>query len=230
MGLLKSLKEYKLRYIRQARYIPILDKDPEFAAHSMTMEDTKAAFKLLKETFGEIKRGEIDHVILADTIMLSSVNFMWYVTFLRELEKMFEVERKFSIPFDKCPEAENKGRFEIYQPFKASLGDYRVFLTEESTNSPSQTPINNYRISYISKSYELTEFFDGCFPAWYLLRNTTIFESYNDKTNTRVRVDFKNGEFVYFISGASDNWQHIPDVPMEMDHVVSALLFRSSRS
>ena len=77
------------------------------------------------------------------------------------------------------------------------------------------------------ENYDMSEFIDDSFPAWYLIQDTTIFEQYSEKTNTRVRVDFRNGEFSYFIAGASDNWQKIMDVPKEMDHVIGALIFRS---
>ena len=80
------------------------------------------------------------------------------------------------------------------------------------------------------ENYDMSDFIDDAYPAWYLLRETTIFEQYSEKTNTRVRIDFRNGEFMYFIAGASDNWQPILGVPVEMDHVVSALLFRNVRS
>ena len=77
------------------------------------------------------------------------------------------------------------------------------------------------------ENYDMSDFIDDAYPAWYLLRETTIFEQYSEKTNTRVRIDFRNGEFMYFIAGASDNWHQISLVPEEMDHIVAALLFRS---
>ena len=73
----------------------------------------------------------------------------------------------------------------------------------------------------------MSDFIDDAYPAWYLINTTTVFEQYSEKTNTRVRVDFREGEFMYFIAGASDNWQRIEEVPAEMDHVIAALLFRS---
>ena len=82
-----------------------------------------------------------------------------------------------------------------------------------------------YRVLYIKEGYSLSDF-EGGFPAWYTFSTTTLYEEYNPKTNKRVKIDFKNGEFFYYLAGASDNWVEIVDVPLEMDSVVSALLFR----
>ena len=49
----------------------------------------------------------------------------------------------------------------------------------------------------------------------------------NIKTNKRVRIDFNKGELLYFIAGASDNWKQVVNVPIEMDYVITALLFRN---
>ena len=77
------------------------------------------------------------------------------------------------------------------------------------------------------ENYDMSEFIDDCYPNWYLLKDTTVFEQYSEKTNTRVRIDFRDGEFSYYIAGASDNWQKIECVPIEMDHIISALIFRN---
>ena len=162
--------------------------------------------------------------------MGSNDNFMWFATFFKELENALEVENNYEVPYFRLPE--NSGEApNVYQPFKANYrGKNKIKLNFLKSNVKEQPPINNYRILYIMAEYDMDEFQEDCYPGWYLLKDTTVFEQYNEKTNTRVRVDFRNGEFMYFIAGASDNWQQIPDVPIEMDHVVSALLFRNVRN
>ena len=86
---------------------------------------------------------------------------------------------------------------------------------------------NTQIADYIMENYDMSEFVDDAYPNWYLIKDTTVFEQYSEKTNTRVRVDFRNGEFSYFIAGASDNWKKVEGVPLEMDHVIAALIFRS---
>ena len=54
---LKDLKEYKLREVKQAQYIPILDRDPIYAAESLTTKDLKKAYNLLKEVYEDIREG-----------------------------------------------------------------------------------------------------------------------------------------------------------------------------
>lgn len=223
--MLKDLKEYELKSKKQGAYPPILDRNPSFAARFLTREDADKSYKLLKEVFTHIKNGEYYYEVLQDNILKSRNNFIWFASFFRELEEINKVET-FKIPYDKCPQNEGK-ELEVRQPFRCiTRGKQRVVLKPLYTNILRQPAVNNYRIQYIANNYDMSEFQDDCYPAWYLLKNTTIFEQYNEKTNTRVRIDFRNGEFKYFIAGASDNWQPILDVPMEMDHVVSALLFR----
>ena len=50
---------------------------------------------------------------------------------------------------------------------------------------------------------------------------------YSYKTNTRIRIDFRNNNLYYFIAGASDNWREIEDVPNEMKYVVYSLLYKN---
>lgn len=222
---LKSLKQYNIESRRQAYYVPILDKDPVFAARALTKKDIEKSYKLLKEVFEEIERGEIYHEPLAYTITFNYENFHWFATFFKELEDILEVEET-KIPFGKCPSAnitrQHRPPF-VYQPFYAQgkvLYNYRIL-------SKKLPPVNNYRIKYIMENFDMSEFIDDCYPEWYLIKDTTVFEQYSEKTNTRVRIDFKGGEFSYFIAGASDNWQKIEGVPLEMDHVIAALIFRS---
>ena len=223
---LKPIKEYKLASVKQGHYIPVLDRDPAFAARALTKKDIEKSYKLLKETFSEIADGNIYHEPLINTILFSHENFMWFSTFLKEIEKMLGKE-EFDIPYEECPDFNYSEFPVVYQPFHAVYYKKIIRLSNYKVLSKKLLPINNYRIKYIMENYDMSEFIDDCYPSWYLLKDTTVFEQYSEKTNTRVRIDFRDGEFMYFIAGASDNWQKIEMVPMEMDHVVAALLFRS---
>ena len=76
------------------------------------------------------------------------------------------------------------------------------------------------------EGYHVSDFRGG-FPAWFALSKVTILEQYNPKTNKRVKIEFSQGEFRYYTAGASDKWARILGVPLEMDNIISALLFRN---
>ena len=227
--MLPELKSIHIEKPKYAAYIPILDMKPKFAATFLTKEDAMRSYNLLLEVYEDIKANTIKYVPLTNTILYSRSNFMWFATFFRELEKNLNIEEHYRVPYKNSPEDKSE-TFEIYQPFEPAYRKKGLCLQYLKTNVKDQSPINNYRILYVMANYEMDEFQGDCFPGWYLLKDTTVFEQYNEKTNTRVRIDFRNGEFMYFIAGASDNWQPILGVPVEMDHVVSALLFRNIRS
>lgn len=225
---LKDIKEYNLTSTKQANYIPILDKDSTFAARALTKKDMGKAYSLLKETFNEIEKDNIFHEILANTILFSRENFTWFAAFFKELGNLLRIEEEYEvIPYDKCPTVNYLKPPVVYQPFYAQLIKKKVILRSYRTLSKNLKPVNNYRIKYIMENYDMSEFIDDAYPNWYLIKDTTVFEQYSEKTNTRVRVDFRDGEFSYFVAGASDNWQKIEGVPLEMDHVIAALIFRS---
>ena len=222
---LKPIKQYSLKKKEQAKYVPILDRDPVFAARYLTKKDIGEVYKLLKTAFEEIERDEVYHEPLVHTITFNYENFQWFASFFKELENILEVE-KTNIPFDKCPSCTLKRQHRppfVYQPFYFNGGKLRT----PNIVSKSLPTINNYRILYLMEGYDMSDFKDDCYPEWYLIATTTVFEQYSEKTNTRVRVDFRDGEFSYFIAGASDNWKKIEGVPLEMDHVIGALIFRS---
>ena len=224
---LKPIKEYQLREFNQSLYIPVLDRDPVYAARALTKKDIVKAYCLLKEVFQEIKDNNIYHEPLVNTLLYSRENFMWYVSFFKELKNITRDNKEFEIPYEKCPFSKGTSSIALYQPFYAHTRKGTAVLFNYKVLSKKLPPINNYRIKYIMENYDMSDFIDDCYPAWYLIKRTTIFEQYSEKTNTRVRIDFREGEFHYYIAGASDNWQKIEYVPVEMDHVISALLFRS---
>ena len=232
-----SLKLYKSSNPLTFAYIPILDTDPKYSANYMTRADLIDSYELLKEVFEEIANDKIKrvkHRVLADTICFSKENFHWYSIFVKEASRILNM-KDVEIPYYKCPDysinSDTKGRslIKVHQPFGVYYnGKRKVYFAEElKSNRPQNDPINNYRLKYILSQYELEEFTGNSYPSWYSLDDLTIYEKYCTKTNTRIRVDFKEGDLHYFIAGASDNWKEILNVPDKMKYVIYALLFRT---
>ena len=215
---------------RQAmEYPPILDYEPTLAARFLTIADLKKYYPIVKATFTDIGSGEHPrHEILYDTIMQSGEAFRWFVTFLKEMELALHLPHKTKkFPFEKVPEDTGE-EVQFQQPFNVynhSKGQYITSIKKR--NLKDADPIHNYRIQYVLSQYDMEEFQEDEYPTWYAIKSTTILEQYNERTNKRVKIDFMNGEFQYYIAGASDNWQPILDVPLEMDDIVSALLIRN---
>lgn len=223
-----NLVHFKIKSSKEAEYPPILDNDPVMAAKSLTKEDLPKAYKILKGAFEQIKSDKIEYTILVDSILNSAENFTWFAVFFKEMERILG-EENFEIPYDDSPEPKEHETLEFQQPFTVvqnRSGSKGYSVNYSRKNVKEQDAINNYRILYIIAQYDMAEFQNDEYPRWYLFKNTTVFEQYNVKTNTRVRIDFMNSEFQYYVAGASDNWQPIPEVPLEMDDVVSALLIR----
>ena len=227
-----KLENYRINNPEEGAYIPILDREPEFAAKFLTKVDLDAAYKLLTSVFKEIKEENYIHTIMVDTVLDTKDNFLWYSSFLYALENALGVEPEdsFEIPMEKCPEnREIKKRVRYQPPFRVDKGR-KYWKANYVTNfAHVDDPIKAYRVQYILLEYDIEDFQDEVFPAWYVLNETTIFEQYNERTNTRVKVTFNGGEFRYFIAGASDNWAEVVDVPLEMDHIISALILRNYR-
>ena len=123
----KDIKEFELTSTEQAKYIPVLDKDPIYGARSIIKRKLKDYHKLLVETFDEIAKDEIYHEILAHTILYSHENFMWYAGFLKEVERILDVEN-FEIPFNKIPGVSKLKLPRVYQPFYAVLRKNKVHI------------------------------------------------------------------------------------------------------
>jgi len=206
-------------------YPPILDYDAVFAAQSLTKGDVKVVYRNLKDCFSHL--GENKYPILENSILYSVENFMWFSTFFKKVEEIYVgADENFQINYDKVPE-ESKGlMFQTpYYVREIANKDNMHSLAPYTFKLRTNDAVNMYRVLYIKRDLEIDEFYDG-FPGWYIMKNTTVFEKYNEKTNVRVRIDFRDGEFYYYVCGASDAWLQIEDVPIEMDDVVSAILFR----
>ena len=232
----KELKSYRFKDSSLFMYIPVLDYNPVYACRYLTRADLMDSYNLLKKTFKEISEGKVKHSLIADTILYCKENFEWYIALVKEASELLR-ESSVEIPYDKCPLSSikdlggNRGNspIKVYHPFGVYYDGKRKNYYAEylKFNRSDNDPINNYRIKYIVEQYELNEFMGASYPSWYSLSDLTIYEKYCTKTNTRIRIDFKDGKLHYFIAGASDNWEEIENVPDNMIYVIFALLFRT---
>ena len=224
---MKSIKEelrsLVLKSREEAYYPPILEYDVASAASSMTIYDSEEALEKLTDTFNALQDDTtlVKYPVLARNILMSKANLTWFSSLVNELSKLikheeYEVTNTIKIRYQK------KDRLLLFPPLAYKKGKVR----EQKLPDFLSTVIDKYRYLYIKNNLQIDDFRGG-YPTWYLLTNMTLFERYNPMTNMRVKIDFDSGEFRYYISGASDNWKEIRDVPLEMDHVVSALLFRN---
>ena len=205
----------------EAAYPPILDMDPIFAARFLCKEDLDVYFIVMKKAIYELceQKEVCEFPIIVETMKYSKKNLEWFLTFYREMEILKEVAyEKFEIP-----EISFIGEDLLFQPPIIVKNKKIRYIDIRIKNN---NPINKHRVTYIKRCLEVTDFREG-YPAWYSFNDTTVFEKYDENSNTRVRIDFNNGEFLYYICGASDNWQQLQDVPLEIDYVISALLFRN---
>jgi hypothetical protein len=230
--MLKDINEYTIFDPKLARYVYILDRDPKFAASFIVKGQLQDYYNLLKEVFQEVLYKDRKHELLYDTISDSKDNYRWFVIFFKEIERILGIKDKFIFPLGKRIPQNSGEAPNALQPYSFSKqGDGKPLKLEyKSSNVKNRDFINNYRVAYILKGYQMHEFQGDSYPAWYLLKNTTIFEQYDERTNKRVRVDVRDGDLYYFIAGASDNWRIISDVPKEMDYVISALIYRHFNS
>ena len=207
----------------------VLDKDPVLAANFLTIKDSSEVLELMLNVFKGIKEGKSTYKIAEVCVMYSFSNFNWYVKFTEELIRLVLGENKsFDFPMDKCPPMNMNNKKDKYNKvyFCPPVEYYKKKVRLVKFRVRNIDPIDYYRIRYISSYFYLEDFREG-FPAWYAMSDVVVYEDYNARTNNRIRIVHRNGEYSYFVAGASDNWKEITDVPLEMDYVVSALLFRN---
>ena len=219
--MLKNLEGKTVEKDTEAAYPPILDTDPVFAARFLCKEDLDIFYIVLERAFRSICSKEpCDFHILIDSIMYSKENLDWFMTFYKEME----ILKGEDYSYFKLPIRKFKGNgLEFQPPFYVDKNN-KIYY--EKIRIKSKNPIIKHRVEYIRRGLDVTAFRDG-YPAWYSFNDTTVFEHYDENSNVRVRIDFNNGEFLYYICGASDNWQRLQEVPLEVDYIISALLFRS---
>ena len=226
MESLRTFQGYLIRGSNNGFYPPILDKNPNFAAGFLTDEDTIKSYEAIYDVFDCIKRGvHSSYFILEHDVLYNHVNFRWFVAFYLRLCKILErgatLDKEDLMKYS--PNFYIKASLSLQFPFyisKNNIVEYQRYSLNNMNNF-----VAGYRVYYISNCYSLEDFSQG-YPAWYNLLDTTIFEKYSERTNVRVRVDFHNGNLLYFIAGASDDWQQITSVPIEIDDIVKSIIFR----
>ena len=217
--LLQELNSIVVSGSKNLEYPPILDADPVYAANALTLEDEVKVLDLMESTYKSLcKRSQVNKV-LERSIIYNKDNFEWFASFTLELGRLNGKE--VIIPYEIEDKISKKGGLLFFPPLSYSKGK-TVSVLPKGT---SLDPIIQHRIMYIGNAYEATDFREG-FPAWYMFANTTIYEKYSNRTGVRVRIDFENGEFHYYLAGASDNWKQIIGVPLEMDDVINTILFK----
>ena len=211
---------------RDLTLVPILDRDPILAANFLTIRDREDALTALTDTFRHLKSPLQRNKALELNILLNKETFIWYTKFATEIDRLVTGKSTIEIPYhimDEFP------KYPMY-PFLL-LPPIKYYPEKKAVNfeikkTKDKNPINLWRIKYIREEFEESEFADG-YPAWYIMSETTVYENYSTRTNRRVRIDFINGEFIYYIAGASDKWRRIVGVPSEIDFVVASLLFKN---
>jgi len=232
-GILPFKKIYKGPYdlIENVFYPPILSHRAECAGTSLTISDMESTYHAMKNMYEELaKNGETKYTLLKIVSLYTKANFMWFATFFKEIEKQYNkvhnTDSDVQIPFNLVPDRENNNVYS-YLPIEVTEKDNKYYVKfKEYRKGTSESVTVRNRINYIKEFYEVTDFVEG-FPSWYIItRGTTVFEKYFHPINKRVKINFRDNEFTYFISGASDNWKKLSGVPIEIDYIVAALLFR----
>lgn len=206
---------------------PILDRDPILAANFLTKEDCERCLDLLINTYSSIGEKEQKNKLLELQLTASNLNFEWFAKFTTEVGRLATGSPYIEVPYhheDKIPKERERFPLTLFPPI--------IYKSHKKKVEPltfkvrDKDPINTWRIKYIQEQYDESDFYDG-FPAWYIMSEITIYEEYNTKTHCRVKIDHINGEFIYYIAGASDKWRRIIGVPSEMDCVVASFLFKN---
>lgn len=211
---------------KESKLIPILDKDPILAANFLTIKDCEDALVLLTDTFRNLKSLSQKNKALEMNILLNKETFNWFATFATEIDRIVTGTSVIEIPYQHLKDLSEvyPNLLTFFPPCNYNHINKRLELFKYKVRD--KNPINLWRIKYIRDEYEEGDFNDG-YPAWYIMSEVTVYENYSTRTNRRIKIDFINGEFIYYIAGASDKWRRIIGVPSEMDYVVASLLFKN---
>ena len=202
---------------------PMLDKDPILAANFLTRKDSEEALVNLTETFRNLNSKAQVNEALELLILVSKENFMWFAKYATKIDQLITGTTSIEIPYTLADALENSSLL-LLPPIK--YNSRKKLIEPVLYRVREKDPINMWRIQYIKGEYAANDFYGG-YPAWYVMSSTTIYEQYCTRTNRRVKIDCINGEFVYYLAGASDKWRRIIGVPTEMDLIVASLLFKS---
>ena len=200
---------------------------PDINANSIPIEEQENAYRALKESFEAIKNNKSKHKFLEECMLSNENTFIWFCTFFRELEKIIAPQNeRYLVPYDITYLTKNRTFLYFQYPMYVTQfkGNYVARYKKYKGNPLAQDIVNKHRAELISKRLEYADFRNG-FPNWYVVSHV-VFEKYSSKINKRVKLLYNaKGEFEYYICGASDNWEQIYNVPLEIDDVIACILF-----
>ena len=229
--IVRDIEGEVLLKIEDAYFPPIVDNNPEINAVSIPINEQKMAYEAIKNSFEALKKGRSTHKFLEESMLSNEKTFLWYCVFFKELEKQIvgkgDNADTYIIPYELVPN--NKTQTYLYFQYPIYVGEvnskYIAHYRKYKNSTFEGDLINRHRAELISQRLEYNEFRDG-FPNWYRFSHV-VFEKYSSKINKRVKLQYSaNGEFTYYICGASDNWEQIYNVPLEIDDVIACILFR----
>ena len=213
--------------IEDAYFPPIVELYPELNALSIPEKEQEAAYLALKDSFESLKKGGSAHKLLEECLLTTEKTFLWFCTFFKELEKIISNKRDtYEIPYTLTPKNKTKTFLYFQYPMYVTKQNetYIVHYRKYRGNTLRNELLNKHRTELISQRLEYTDFKNG-FPNWYVISHV-VFEKYSEKINKRVKLLYNSkGEFEYYICGASDNWEQIFNVPLEIDDVIACILF-----
>ena len=236
--ILRDINKEEFSFYTDCYFPKILHSNPEDAAKSLTIKDAEEAYTILKEVLYDSSE---NCKLLRDVVYKNKFTFEWYKVFFYALRRFFQ----FPDIDAECVKGPSEGKDEIlyiYYPFYVlpSKNGYTTFHDESIVNDYNNTQftygkksvesievIPNYvdlcRRAYIKECYEADAFKTG-YPSWYELP-VKLVEKYNPYLNRRVRICCEDQELKYYVAGASDNWEEVLGVPLEMDDIVLTLLY-----
>lgn len=216
---------FNIKSEEEAYTVPVLDRDPVFAANFLTILDSEKALSNLLQTYEGIKKDEEAHYpLLKLQIMWSRENFEWFSTFTQELVRLVADGKSYRVPYKLIEKVKKGNKLSFISPISFNKENNQILFPVFPIST--EDPIAKWRWKYLEERYEPFDYREGL-PAWYTLHESIVFEKYDSRANKHVRIIYKNGEFRYLVCGSSDKWQEIVDVPLEMDIVTAAFLFRN---
>lgn len=223
----KNIEGERIEKIEDAYFPPIIERYPDLNAVSLPIAEQESAYRALKDSFESIKQGKSSHKYLEECMLSNERTYIWFCTFFRELEKEISEKDKYDIPYNISYTRNDKYWLYFQYPMyvREFNGEYTAHYKKYKGGKLDQDMIKKHRAELISKRLEYTDFRNG-FPNWYVIPNV-VFEKYSSKINKRAKLLYNGkGEFEYYISGASDNWEQVYNVPLEIDDIIACILFQ----
>lgn len=214
-------------------YFPLLTStDATLCAQNLTKDDLLIFYNVCKDFYKNIlDPNRIKYEIMEKYFCCSLTAYMWLAEMFLEAQKLLLTDHddiaEIAVPYDDSIVGSTlkKKQIRATAPYKVIERDNDGYWAYPTRSSKDTTFLQRNRIFYISQMYEASDFYVG-YPSWYRLSKATVFEQYCPQIGKRVKIVYKDNEYLYYVCGASDNWQRIKGVPIEVDWVITALLFR----